>query len=155
MTSCSQENLEPSTNINGELDDDWVSFFESKTSDWTTTFSTEKTNVCGWADNPGNTIDCSGGSCFIRTDVPGHAACIGCTVSDDLACFGSNGETLLIILNEMAVSFPTVGIEYEVLDKDGDSLGKTEGQLGSEISTMISLSALAGVTTYTANISSN
>lgn len=155
--SCEREPIQEigiSEESNTEFDA-WFSFFESKTKDWRISFSNERTNSCGWSDNPGNTIDCSGGDCYLRTDVPGFDVCIGCTVSTETVCFGTNGGTILGILNEMAVLYPAVEVDYEVFDEDGSSLGETEGELGSKISAINSLSALDGAATYSAAISSN
>jgi hypothetical protein len=143
FNSCN-ENVDESIDINSQKKLSWREYFDTKAGNWTISsdnqnnvYASERAKSCGWEGS--GTIDCSGGDCFLTTSVPGFAVCIGCTVSDEVACLsGPNGD-ILVLIAEMLDLYPEVEITHKAFDSSQSILGESSGELEAVYSQIINM----------------
>lgn len=159
LTSCQHQEVEFPDRIPEAVGSEvqkltWSEFLELKTSAWEISYGGGRTNRCQLGD--GEPFDCSGGTCFLRRDVAGHDACVGCTVNDTMACTGSPfGGVIIIVLSEMAVDYPDVNIEYTLYDENDVVLDVIEGEIGTKMVEINNANQQSSASKFDVKLSSN
>jgi|GEM_PF-3545904 len=154
MLSCQHDSNVDELNPVDATKVPWEEYLDSKltNSGWELSFGDEKGNFCQLGD--GEQFPCDGGTCFITTD-SAHSACVGCTVSDTRACTGSLGGIIFTILDQMAVDYPNVNIDYTLYDENDNVLDTIEGEIGTKMVEINSANQQPSVSKFDVKLSSN
>jgi hypothetical protein len=132
----------------------WEEYLDLKLTEsgWRLSYGNERGNFCQLGD--AEPFACDGGSCFITRD-EAHRACVGCTSNNIRACTGSLGGVIFIILNQMAVDYPNVNIDYNLYDDNDNVINSIDGQIGSKMTEINSVNQQSSATRFAVRLSSN